>query len=98
MAMPHYIALIHKDADSCYGVSFPEVPGVFTAGDTIDEAIGKAAEVLAFAAEDWSALDGKDFPAPRSIDELRSDAGFQELAADAVIAAVPFRAAADAAA
>jgi hypothetical protein len=45
--MPHYIALIHKDADRCYNVSFPDVPGVFTAGDTIDEAIGKAAEVLA---------------------------------------------------
>jgi antitoxin HicB len=25
--MTHYIALIHKDADSCYGVSFPDVPG-----------------------------------------------------------------------
>lgn len=23
----HYIALIHKDADSGYGVSFPDVPG-----------------------------------------------------------------------
>ena len=94
--MPHYIALIHKDADSCYGVSFPDVPGVFTAGDTIDEAIGRAAEVLAFAAEDWPDLDGKNFPAPRTIDELRSDAGFRELAADAVIAAVPFRAKAEA--
>ena len=94
--MPHYIALIHKDADSCYGVSFPDVPGVFTAGDTIDEAIGKAAEVLAFAAEDWSELDGKDFPAPRTIDELRSDPAFQDLAADAVVAAVPFRANAEA--
>jgi predicted RNase H-like HicB family nuclease len=30
--MPHYIALIHKDADSCCGVSFPDLPGVFTAG------------------------------------------------------------------
>jgi len=88
--MAHYIALIHKDADSCYGVSFPDVPGVFTAGDTIDEAIRKAAEVLSFAAEDWSDLDGKAFPAPRTIDELRADAGFQELAADAVVAAVPF--------
>ena len=39
----HYIALIHKDADSCYGVSFPDVPGVFTAGDTMDEAIRRAA-------------------------------------------------------
>jgi antitoxin HicB len=48
--MPHYIALIHKDADSCYGVSFPDVPGVFTAGDTIDEAMQQAAKVLEFAA------------------------------------------------
>jgi predicted RNase H-like HicB family nuclease len=94
--MPHYIALIHKDADSCYGVSFPDVPGVFTAADTIDEAIQKAAEVLAFAAEDWSDLDGKQFPAPRTIDALRSDTEFQEAAADAVVAAVPFRARAEA--
>lgn len=94
--MTHYIALIHKDADSCYGVSFPDVPGVFTAGDTIDEAIEKAAEVLAFAAEDWSDLEGESFPAPRTIDELRVDPEFQERSVDAVIAAVPFRARADA--
>lgn len=73
-SMAHYIALIHKDSDSCYGVSFPDVPGVFTAGDSIDEAIRKAAEALAFAAEDWSELDGKQFPTPRTIDELRADA------------------------
>ena len=90
--MPHYIALIHKDHDSSYGVSFPDVPGVFTAGDTIDEAMQKAAEVLEFAAEDWSDLEGKEFPAPRAIDELRGDLEFQEAATDAVIAAVPFRA------
>ena len=95
--MPHYIALIHKDNDSCYGVSFPDVPGVFTAGDTIDEAMQKAAEVLQFAAEDWSDLEGKEFPAARTIDELRGDLDFQEAAADAVIAAVPFRVKAEAA-
>ncbi len=89
--MAHYIALIHKDADSCYGVSFPDVPGVFTAGDTIDEAIRKAAEVLEFAAEDWSDLSGDKFPAPRTIDELRTVPDFQERAAEAVVAAVPFR-------
>lgn len=96
--MAHYIALIHKDADSCYGVSFPDVPGVFTAADTIDEAMQKAAEVLAFAAEDWPDLDGAEFPAPRTIDALRADPEFQDQAADAVIAAVPFRARAEAAA
>jgi len=96
--MAHYIAVIHKDADSCYGVSFPDVPGVFTAGDTIDEAIRKAAEVLEFAAEDWSDLSGDEFPKARTIDELRRDANFQERAVDAVIAAVPFRVNVDAAA
>jgi predicted RNase H-like HicB family nuclease len=89
--MAHYIALIHKDTDSCYGVSFPDVPGVFTAGDTIDEAMRKAADVLTFAAEDWSDLSGEHFPSARTIDELRADADFQTLAADAIIAAIPFR-------
>jgi predicted RNase H-like HicB family nuclease len=95
--MRHYIALIHKDADSSYGVSFPDVPGVITAADTIDEAMQKAAEVLEFAAEDWSAQTGSEFPQPRTIDELRGDAEFQEDATDAVVAAVPFRAKAEAA-
>ncbi len=91
--MAHYIALIHKDAESCYGVSFPDVPGVVTAGNTIDEAMQQAVEVLEFAAQDWPG----EFPRPRSVDELRADPNFQEDAADAVIAAVPFRAKAEAA-
>jgi antitoxin HicB len=96
--MPHYIALIHKDADSCYGVSFPDWPGVVTAGDTIDEALQQAAEVLTFAAEDWENSDGvKGIPEPRTIDELRADPEFRDDAVDAVIAAVPFRVKAEAA-
>jgi predicted RNase H-like HicB family nuclease len=96
--MPHYIALIHKDADSSYGVSFPDVPGVIAAGGSIDEAMQHAAEALDFAAEDWENRDGtKRFPSPRTIDELRADVEFQVDAADAVVAAVPFRAKAEAA-
>jgi antitoxin HicB len=95
--MPYYIALIHKDVDSGYGVSFPDVPGVITAADTIDEAIDKATEVLEFAAEDWSERTGREFPTPRTIDDLRTDAIFREEATDAVIAAIPFRAKAQAA-
>ena len=89
--MAHYIALICKDADSCYGVSFPDVPGVVTAGDTIEEAIQQAAEVLAFAAQDWPG----GFPQPRTIHELRADSKFQDDAVDAVVAAIPFRAKAE---
>jgi predicted RNase H-like HicB family nuclease len=87
-----YIALIHKEADSCYGVSFPDWPGVVSAGDTIDEAMQQAVEVLAFAAEDWENADGvREIPKPRTIDELRADREFRHDATDAVIVAVPFR-------
>ena len=49
--MTDYIALIHKDPDSDYGVSFPDFPGCVTAGSTIDEAKTMAAEALAFHIE-----------------------------------------------
>jgi antitoxin HicB len=95
--MPHYIALIHKESDSSYGVSFPDVPGVIAAGETIDEALQRATEALEFAAEDWREHTGQSFPPARTIDELRANAAFREDSADAVIAAVPFRVKAEAA-
>jgi antitoxin HicB len=42
-----------RDTECRYGVAFPDVPGVITAGDMLDEVIAQAAEVLDFAAEDW---------------------------------------------
>jgi predicted RNase H-like HicB family nuclease len=80
----HYIALIHKEAASGYGVSFPDVPGVITVAETLDEALSEAAGVLGFAFEDW---DGEQ-PSPRSLDDLRNDPEFIEQSRDAVIAAI----------
>jgi len=37
---------IHKEPKSCYGVIVPNVPGVFSAGDTIDEALRNAREAI----------------------------------------------------
>lgn len=91
IAMTHYIALIHKDADSCYGVSFPDIPGVFTAGDTFEEAMEQAADVLVFAAEDWTNPDGSTgFRPPRTIDQLRKDPDFVDLSKDAFIVLVEY--------
>jgi predicted RNase H-like HicB family nuclease len=45
--MPNYIALVHKDDGTSYGVSFPDVPGCISAGDTFEEAVANAAEALA---------------------------------------------------
>src|SRR6185437_9945775 len=44
--MRHYIALIHKDSDSDFGVSFPDFPGCISAGTTLQEAVAMASEAL----------------------------------------------------
>ncbi|HYD99935.1 MAG TPA: YlcI/YnfO family protein [Alphaproteobacteria bacterium] len=44
--MRQYIALVHKEADSDYGVSFPDFPGCVTSGSTLQEAAEMAAEAL----------------------------------------------------
>lgn len=43
----HYPAVIDKDADSAYGITFPDFPGCVSAGDTPEEAIALGAEALA---------------------------------------------------
>jgi antitoxin HicB len=87
--MATYIAVIHKDPDSIFGASFPDVPGVVAAADTLDAAMAEAAEVLSFAAEDWQEQTGVPFPAPRSLDALRGDAAFRKGSEGAVVAAIP---------
>ena len=71
--MRSYIALIHKDAGSDYGVSFPDLPGCITAGATVDDARSLAAEALAFHLEGLHA-DGDAIPEPSSLEAIMSDA------------------------
>ena len=70
--MTDYIALIHKDADSDFGVSFPDLPGCVTAAPTLDAAKGAAAEVLAFHL-DGMREDGLDIPPPSSLEEIMAE-------------------------
>lgn len=70
--MRQYIALIHKDADSDYGVSFPDLPGCITAGSTLDEARDMAAEALALHLEGM-AEDGEAAPEPSSLEAVMAD-------------------------
>jgi len=86
-AMAGYIALVHKDAGTSYGVSFPDVPGCISAGDTFEDAVANAGEALAghFAA---MRADGETIPTPRSFDELKRNPVFKEDAADAIVTMV----------
>jgi predicted RNase H-like HicB family nuclease len=60
--MRTYIGLIHKQADSDFGVSFPDFPGVVTAGRSLEEALAMAEEALAFHIDGLMA-DGEAIPA-----------------------------------
>ena len=63
----HYPVIIHKDSDSDYGVTVPDLPGCFTAGDTVDDAIVQAVEAIECHIE-GIVLDGKTIPTPHSIE------------------------------
>jgi predicted RNase H-like HicB family nuclease/predicted RNA binding protein YcfA (HicA-like mRNA interferase family) len=71
-AMHNYIGLIHKDADSDFGVSFPDFPGVITAGVTLDDARAMAEEALALHIEGL-VEDGEAIPEPSALEEVMSD-------------------------
>jgi predicted RNase H-like HicB family nuclease len=70
--MRSYIGLIHKDAESDFGVSFPDFPGVVTAGTDLDDARNMAEEALTLHIEGM-AEDGEAIPAPSSLDEVMAD-------------------------
>lgn len=68
-----YIAYLHKDRDSDYGVSFPDFPGCITAGRTLDEASRMASEALALHIQGMIE-DGEVVPEPSKVDDVAADA------------------------
>lgn len=76
-SMKQFIALIHKDADSDYGVSFPDLPGVISAGSTLDEARDMATEALALHIEGLIE-DGEAIPEPSSLEDIMANAENRE--------------------
>ena len=72
-----YIALIHGDDEPDFGVSFPDFPGCVSDGDTVEEAIRRGREALAFHIENM-AEDGEEIPAPRARSEIEASPDMAE--------------------
>jgi predicted RNase H-like HicB family nuclease len=70
--MRQYIGLIHKEAASDYGVSFPDFPGVATAGKDLDDARAMAEEALALHVEGL-VEDGEAIPEASTLEEVMAD-------------------------
>lgn len=80
--MKYFYALVHKDADSAFGVTFPDLPGCFSAADDLEDVLPNAAQALDLWFEDQEEI------APMRLDEAQS-AVADELAAGAFLVAVP---------
>ena len=70
--MRYYIALIHRDPGSDFGISFPDFPGCVSAGSTLQETLAMGQEALgghiALMAED-----GEVIPDPSDMDAVMAD-------------------------
>ena len=72
-----YIAIIHKDADSDFGVSFPDVPGCISAGRTLDDAKNMALEALTGHIAVMHEA-GEPVPDPSPLDEIMSNPDYRD--------------------
>jgi predicted RNase H-like HicB family nuclease len=65
-----YPVIIHKDRGSDYGVTVPDLPGCFSAGETLEEALGNAEEAILTHVEGLL-LDDDTVPSPTDVETLR---------------------------
>ena len=67
-----YPVVIHKENGTDYGVSVPDLPGCFSAGGTMQEALEAAREALAAHIEGML-IDEDPVPTPDSVDAHRQN-------------------------
>ena len=72
-----YPIVIHKDQDSDYGVSFPDIPGCFTAGTSIEEAISMSQEAAECHIEGLL-MDSEPIPVAASIEVHRNNTAYKD--------------------
>lgn len=70
-----YPVVLHKDPNSDYGVTVPDLPGCFSAGETIDEALAEVVEAIECHIEGLL-IDGEPVPSPTSIETHRDDPNY----------------------
>jgi predicted RNase H-like HicB family nuclease len=67
-----YIAYLHKDRKSAFGVSFPDFPGCITPGKTLEESRRNAEEALALHISGMIE-DRETIPEPSTLDDIADD-------------------------
>ena len=67
--------VLHSDDGIRFGVTVPDLPGCFSAGDTFDEALDSVLEAIDLHLEGLTE-DGADIPVPRPVAEHRQNPDF----------------------
>ncbi len=75
--MMRYPVVIHKDPESDYGVTVPDLAGCFSAGETLDEALSEVVEAIECHLEGLL-MDGEPIPPPGTIEYHRGNADYQD--------------------
>jgi predicted RNase H-like HicB family nuclease len=72
-----YPIVIHKNMNSDYGVIFPDIPGCFSAGASIEEAIAMSQEAAECHIEGML-LDSEPIPLASSIENHRDNPEYED--------------------
>lgn len=81
--MKHFYALVRKDPDSAYGVSFPDIRGCYSAADDENDIVRNAIDAL----ETW--FEDEEMIEPKSLGEIK-DLVAEDLAQGAFLVSVPY--------
>jgi len=71
-----YPIVIHKEKNSDYGVSIPDLPGCFSAGSTIEESIEMALEAAECHVEGLL-LDNEPIPVPQLVEKHQENKDYK---------------------
>ncbi len=72
-----YPVVLHKDPESDYGVTVPDLPGCFSAGETLDEALLEVVEAIECHLEGLL-IDGESIPTPQSVEHHQSNPDYAD--------------------
>ena len=72
-----YPIAIHKDKDSDYGVTVPDLPGCTSAGRTLADALTQAVEAITGHLE-LLVEENREIPQPRTIQDHRDNEAYED--------------------
>lgn len=84
----HYPIVIHKDPESAYGVTVPDLPGCFTIEDTLEDALKQARKAFEFHIE-CLLLDGDPIPEPKNIADHQNNPDYANGQWESVAVIIP---------